>query len=359
MLKVMCALMLMLAVISANAKPVSPGNYTSMEPEFRGKDAEKARKKLIKAVQRAKAGESSRAQVIVLPFKVDSTPVVKRSGGASSGQNALKKQLIQGGAQVVDRSLPSKVSKELDYIESTGSSRGVSFELADYLFEGEVLDASSSVSYSDAKSYTDKDGKTHRIPANCELSGRASVTVHFYTMNPLALEQSMVLNGKASSSIKNISASQCSSKKPESLQISAVKNALSSNAKGLQDLFSPVGYVVDRRYHNKKGKPKKGKHMIFKTTLAKKISTEKNTRVLVFKMVERSDPLTGDTTTEKAKIGSGQVVEAVGDNAIWIKLDKDSEAKTVLLGDIVEVKNNQKCSTFDVKCHKNTLLKKN
>jgi len=98
--------------------------------------------------------------------------------------------------------------------------------------------------------------------------------------------------------------------------------------------------------------------MIFKTTLPKKISTTTNTRVTVFKTVMQEDFMTGKTKAEKAEVGIGKVIEIVGDNAVWIKMDKNSAALDVHLGDVVEVINNRKCKWNDVKCHQNSLFKK-
>ncbi len=354
MIRIVGIFTLLLLSVGSLAAAVSPGNYTSVQPEFRGSKEVLKKKILIQE----KLG-ASRAQLIVLPFNVSAAPDVKRDGGASKGQNALKTNLIKGGAQIVDRGLPTKVRSELEYIEATGTSRGVSSSLADFLFDSQVLTADAGAAYSEARTFT-KDGETHRIPAKCTLTGTATVSVNFYTMNPLALQKSMVLEGKASAEAKNISGASCSSKNPTHLKVEAVKNAVISNSEKIQDLFSPIGFIKDRRYDSKKGNPGKGKKMIFKTSLPNKISTQKNTRVIVFKEVEHIDPFTDEKKIEKAQIGVGKVIQTLGDSSVWIKMDKPASAAQILLGDIVEVMQNVSgvCKTFDVACHARNAQKK-
>ncbi|MFT7558522.1 MAG: hypothetical protein ACI93R_000417 [Flavobacteriales bacterium] len=350
MLRLLTVLTLSIFSCLLHAKTVSPGNYTSMAPEFRGSDQESARKVLLKEINRVKALSARRPQIIVLPFKVDAVQTVKAEGGSVSAQNALKKQLIKGGAQVVDRSLPSKVSAELEYIESTGMSRGVNFDLADYLFGGEVLDASNGNNYTGASSYTTKEGKRVNVPAKCVMSGYATVAMHFYTMNPLALKKSMVLEGAASSEVLNVSSANCASRSIKGLQVAAVSNAFAKKDDELKDLFSPTGWVIDRRFHKKKGKPEKGKNMIFKTSLQSRINAANNTKVIVYQVAEQVDPLTGEIQREKAKIGVGEIIETLGDNSVWIKMDKSKEAAIIRLGDVVEINNAIVCARFDLKC---------
>ena len=351
--------------VQAFAAPISPGNYEALPAETRpGMSVTKLRQ-TIAAQEKIQA---RRPQIIVLPFKVNAVPEVKAQSGALKGQNALKEELIRGGAQVIDRSLSSKLKDELAYIESTGTSRGVSFKLADYMFTSEVLNANQDVSYSEARRIPLKDGGYKTIPAACNINAKATVSIGFYTMNPMDLKQSIILEGKAANVVKNISASSCDwrtyrnryykQNDHRGLLVKAVQNAINANDAKIQDLFAPVGYVVDRRYHAKKGKPEKGKGFIFKTTLPNKISTVPNTRVTVFKSVAKEDFMTGKTIVEKAEVGTGKVLEVVGDNTIWIKMDKNSSALEVRLGDVVEVINDRKCKWNDIKCLQNSLVKK-
>lgn len=349
MIRIASALMFLSMSLGATAAAVSPGNYSPVEPEFRGNPAKLKAK--MDAQERLSRG---RAQLIVLPFNVKAVPDVANSGGATKGQNALKTDLIRGGAQIIDRALPSQVQSELEYIEATGTSRGVSSDIADFLFQSEVLTAEATTSYSEARSYTNSDGQRVHVPAKCNLNGTSTVSVLFFTMNPLALQKSMVLEGSASSEIKNISSHNCARQNPRALKVEAMKNAVEKNGDKIQDLFSPVGYIKDRRYDSKKGDPAKGKKMIFLTSLPNKISTQANTRVIVYKEVERVDPWdSSKKSIEKAQIGVGKVLQVVGDNSVWIKMDKSASAAEVLLGDIVEVVQNTKgvCKTFDVACH--------
>jgi hypothetical protein len=347
------------------AAPISPGNYIALPPETREGMSVAKLKATISAQEKI---QSRRPQIIVLPFKVDAVPEVKAQSGAIKGQNALKEELIRGGAQVIDRGLTAKVKDELAYIESTGTSRGVSFNLADYMFSSEVLNANQGVKYTEAKRVPLQDGGSKLIPAQCTITGSATISISFFTMNPMELKRSLVLEGSASNVIKNISASSCDWKTYRSqyykqrdyrgLLVQAVQNAINKNDAKIQDMFAPIGYVVDRRYDSKKGKPEKGKGMIFKTTLPNKISTVPNTRITVFKSVVKEDFMSGKKMLEKAEVGTGKVLEVVGDNSIWVKMDKNSSALEVRLGDVVEVINDRKCKWNDVKCHANSLNKK-
>ena len=248
------------AVLSA---PISPGNYLTVPPELRDG---MTMQQLLKLVEIEEAKQARRPQVIVKPFKVDAVPAVAAQSGSVKGQNALKEELIRGGAQIVDRTLTASVQDELAFIEQTGTSRGVSFDLSDYLFVGEVLNANQSLKFTQGY-YAWLSGGNTWVPSKCNINANATISLGFYTMNPFELKSSLVLEGIAQSSLEGLDQYSCGSYDSQETAVKAVQNAMNTGGRKIQDLFSPTGYILEKRYHAKKGKPEKGKRMIFQTSL--------------------------------------------------------------------------------------------
>jgi hypothetical protein len=157
-------------------------------------------------------------------------------------------------------------------------------------------------------------------------------------MNPFELKRSIVLEGLAQSSIEGLDQYSCGNYDSQETAVKAVQNAINTGGRKIQDLFSPSGYIVERRYHPQKGKPEKGKHMIFLTTLPKKVRENGNPKIMVFKESESID-YRGNKKREKALLGIGRVLPVVGTQEVWIKMKKNKEAIPIRIGDLVEVRN--------------------
>jgi len=334
LIRVIATILIALACIGAQAAPISPGNYLTVPTELRdGMTMDK----LLKLVQIEEAKQARRPQVIVKPFKVDAVPAVAAQSGSIKGQNALKEELIRGGAQIVDRTLTSSVQEELAFIEQTGNSRGVSFDLSDYLFVGEVLNANQTLKFTQGHSAWLSGGNTW-VPSKCNINANATISLGFYTMNPFELKSSLVLEGLAQSSLEGLDQYSCGNYDSQETAVKAVQNAMNTGGRKIQDLFSPTGYIVEKRYHAKKGKPEKGKNMIFQTSLPFKAKENGNPKVMVYKTIESTD-YRGRKRVEKALVGVGRIIDTVGTREVWIKMRKPKEAVGVMMGDIVEVRN--------------------
>lgn len=324
---------------SAIAKSVSPGNYTPLDVVFRGDDQQKAKDKLRSNLIKAEKTKSQKPQVIVPEFIVSTSDLNDDAGIVA--QQSLKQQLLQGGAQIVDRAIGADVRKEIDFIAQTGGSRGVTFETADYYFKGEILSVSNSANFREATSYTNDEGKVYRIPSKCDYSSSATASLNIYSMNPFEIIDTFVLDGKSARQQENVS--YCVNIDYTPLYLDAIRSIAAANADELKDIFAPKGWIIDRRMHPKKGDPEKGKHLLFKTSLDSSINTQSDVPVQVFKVVDRYDLSSDSIKKEKALIGTGEIVDATGDNGVWIEMDNRKDAAQILLGDLVEIRNSEIC----------------
>lgn len=340
LVRVIVSLVLILAANIGIAKTISPANYDIVPPKFRGDDQAKAKKELRANMVKAAKSATTKSQAIVSAFKVSAPDVDAKNGIAA--QQALKGTLLAADVQIVDRDVSAEVKKEISFIEETGASRGITFETADYFFKGEVLSVSNTSEYSERRSYTDKEGKTHITPSKCVYSSSAKVSIIVYTMNPFEIDQTILTEGSASNEQENLS--RCGVIRYADLNEAAIKAAAGGKSDQIKDVFAPKGWVVDRRVDPKKGNVEKGKKMIFKSSFPKSIGTKPGTKIQVYKMVENYDLMSDTTKREKALIGMGEIVNTPSDDSVWFKMDDKKDAAQLLLGDLVEVDNDGVCT---------------
>ncbi|TVZ42021.1 hypothetical protein P886_1374 [Alteromonadaceae bacterium 2753L.S.0a.02] len=317
-----------LSPLNGYAKPVNPGSYASVKTDFRGEDQEEARLKIAKNIKRAQKN-SGRAQIIVMPFSDDG-----KNDSGKVAKDTLKQLLVSAGTEIVDRDLPKALKDELIAYEQSGSSLGASFELADYVFKGEVLDVSVSASFSPASTSYNKEGKPVKHEPRCSVNSQARLNVKFYSMNPLELLEALTLTQNNADTVYNVSS--CKGVNTTNTAMGAVRKALERKDGTIKNYFAPRGYIVDHRA--------KKKDHIFKTTFAAH-GTKPKTKVVIYKTVVKQDPITLETSTEKSEVASGKVIAVKGDENVWIKLDKKNLVDEIRLGDLVEV-HHEDCKKF-------------
>ncbi len=335
----------------AIAKPINPGDYEQVPTDFRGENKDKARKVLLKKVKQAQAGQS-RAQIVVMPFSDKDVPGADKIGAAKAAERTLKAQLRNSGVEIVDRDIPKALQEELLAIEQSGESLGSSYELADFAFNGEVLDVAFTQKFSPAESKRNSDGGWYTEPAKCRVNAAVTVSLSFYNMNPLSLQKTLVLKDKSSSTFeagnyyRYFTSCRHESVNYGAVAVDAIKKTIDKKVGTIQNLFAAEGWVIEHRA--------KKKNHIFKTTFKSTTGTKPGTKVKIFKKVKITDPLTQKVQEVKSEVAEGKVVEVYGDTNVWIKVKK-KVAADILLGDLVEVLETDKCG-FDIKCLKNRVM---
>lgn len=312
------------------SKPVDPSSYKSVQTAFRGENQEAARLKIIKELKRAQS-TSTRSQVILLPFSDSSG-----ASASSVATGALKELVLSAGAEIIDRELPKAIKAEIIAYEQSGKSMGSSFELADYVFTGEVSTIKVSTEYDNKKQVIDQRGKID--VSGCVVSVQAHLTVKLYSMNPLAFENAHTLSQNHEEVIEHVAT--CEGADTHPAVIGAIQKALDRESATFKNYFAAKGYIVDHREGNK------DKH-IFKTTFNAAEGAAPNTKVVIYKTVRKKDPITLQENIEKAEVASGKVIAVKGDPNVWIKLDKKAWIDDIRLGDQVEVAH-ENCSTLSL-----------
>ena len=330
---------------TVNAKAINPGDFEQVSTPFRGDDQEAARKKVIRAMK--KASRTERTKIVVLPFSDKDVPGLYKIGGGKAAERALKAQLNSSGVQIIDRDLPKSLEAELIAIEQSGQSLGASYDLAEYAFKGSVLDVEKSAQWTPRKWVTNRDGDGYWRASSCNMKATAVVNLQFYNMNPLSLEKTVVLKETSYAEVENVrSCRQSSTVDVNGVVIDSIKKTVEKKIGTIRNLFAAKGMITEHRA--------KGKYHIFRTSLKRTAGTSAKTSVVVFKTKKITDPITGEVNEVKSKIASGKVQDVYGDNNVWIKVKK-KYAKKILLGDMVEVLQKDKCG-LDPTCWKDRVM---
>ncbi len=265
-------------------------------------------------VKSAGGDGSRRTRIVVLPSE-DSpgTPPAARLGARA--QAAIEQVLGGGGVEIVDRSLAGKLDGELRVAEMRGSGSYGGPDVADYVVRVKMGAARFESQYVNPSSFTDKQGKVTTIPGGWSNTGRSTMTIEIRSLPALKLVNTIQVEGTASATQQpnqgnNIAAMQ-----------SATDRGIQSKRTDVLNVFSPKGYVTERRVRKDES--------IFRVQLGKNTGSKPGDTVEIYRQ---------DRYGDEAPIGKGEMTNIVGMEGSWMVVKDQKVANQVRHGDYVKVK---------------------
>jgi hypothetical protein len=267
-------------------------------------------------------GGKSRVLVFALEDK-------KWAGSGELVSDIVTKELnATNNVVIVDRSLATSLGNELQLAEAKGRTGYKGQDVADFAITGKVTDTGAGLKFTEASSWTDKEGKSHYNPATCTTSGKAAFSLKIVQLPSLDVVKTLDQDATASSTQDGSCPYSLSRGAADGIITEAIKNAVQKARTELKNQFAPAGYVVERRV--------KEKDSIFKSTLGSKGGAKEGLAVLFVRSVEDKNALTGAVTNEQVNIAEGVISDQIGESFSFLIVKE--KADQIKLGEKVKVK---------------------
>ncbi len=291
--------------------------------------------------------ESEARKVVFLGFTNNTVPVATEAGLVSLVESGTNFLVSEAGAEIVDPTLAMDLQEQIRRYEIRGESSYRS-SLATDAIRIEIAQTDITSSFSEASSYTDSDGKTHRNPASCSFKGIISGSLKIYSVNPLRLMETIPIEGKGSTSI-DMGSSRCPL--PQGTDTILLRNAAENAAdsqqfkKGVFGYFRQMGYVREVRICS----DQPTNNFVF-LSMQPQAGASPGSDVNFFRQYYFEDKIIGTRMLRKKIIASGKIVETANADEAWVQIDERDDAQQLQLGDIVEVIQDSCTQAFDWMC---------
>ncbi len=241
----------------------------------------------------------------------------------------LEEVLSEGGTEVVDRSLASRLRQELSLAEVRGESQNVYTgpDVAHFAIRGFLTDVGASSRYTSPSEVCDKKGKCTYIKATCAYSGNASGGIRVYELPSLRQVANFNLKGSTYSSEGGYCRNDFNTL--GAVMRGAVEDAVYDNRVELKNLFAPKGYVSEKRILDRR--------VIFKVMLGRSSGVNPGDRVTFFTLRKKENRLTKKLEYEEQTLTTGVVSDKVADELAWVLPDDLPKAEQIRLGDYARV----------------------
>ncbi len=270
--------------------------------------------------------QGKRLRVVVLPVKVEQGANFEK-GAVREISSQIEKSLLTAGVEIVDRSLVGKLGDEIIAYEATGQFSGAGIDVADIAILPSVNNVSLSSSFSQARSWTDDDGKVYRTPSQCTYNGELMGSIKVYKMPELSVLDGIPLTGTASNNSAT-SNSNCpiSTASAAGLAAKAAEAGVFDIEHQIQTHFQQKGFIIEYR--------KRGNEHLVNINLGASQGIKPGQKIQFARKIERYNRMTEQksmTVVPYDFIGVvSDLIEA--DNA-WVIVDAEAEAQ-VKFGDI-------------------------
>jgi hypothetical protein len=267
----------------------------------------------------------SRAKVVV--FETDDSNLVRarRAQAATTLSRSIEQLLGANGAEVIDRDVAAQLGQELQLAEVKGVAGYEGPALANFAVKSTITLADYGSEYVPATSYTDKTGKTYITPASFTHRATVNLSLRVYEIPSLRLLKTLNGRGASTQSTRDRGSHELAS----TLIRYAAQSALNNVRAELLDLFAPKGYVIGRRDNGGKS--------IFRISIGSDQGIVAGNRLMIFTEQADIHPITQKISYDKIPVVEGYVTPIVSANEAWIVATDRAKAKTVRLGDRIEV----------------------
>lgn len=268
------------------------------------------------------------ARVVVFNADDGDIALAKRARLGATISGEIERYLSRADVELVDRSLAEKMREELVLAEMHGRTEYTGPEVADYAIVSSITQATTGSSFTEARVWQDKKGKTHRTPAKCKYSSGVAGTIRVYKMPAMQTIAFVDLEGRSSSD-QETRHSQCSLNQAggDGLARAAATNGVANARAKLKNHFAPRGYITEHRFI-------KNKHIV-KVNIGSARGLKTGDRVQIMTVSRSFDSLNDRESVETSPLGTGRVTNQISSNFAWIIVDKKI-ADNIRLGQPVQ-----------------------
>jgi len=268
-------------------------------------------------------------KIVIFPADTKNSALASKSKTGMAIATNLETYLSEVGVEIVDRTVASKLKKELQLAEAKGKSKYEGPQVANFTITGNVSNASISSKFHEYSS-TIIDGKLYETAAHCTFSTSVAANLKLYKLPGLAYSKTIPIKGSASLN-SDTTNSRCPINKSTTYSLinKAAQDGVRTGRTEFQNYFAPKAYVLER-------KTKEGQS-IFKISAGKNLGFVPESKITFYNLSVSKNPLTGVASTEEYSVVEGTVTaNLIGDDFAWILVD-DENADKIKLGDYVKV----------------------
>ncbi|MCX8075730.1 MAG: CsgG/HfaB family protein [Aquificaceae bacterium] len=293
------ALLLSCSALFACAPKVNLSEYGEKEL-----DSKTAQHKLPDYVVNKK-----KPRVAVLPFGTAQDVAKRCNLDASAQENTINTLVKVGTTEVVERGqlnalmqeakLSVGIGGDIDIAQLSRLGSGI-----DYVIVGSIASVNTSANFTEARQYTDRQGRLIVTPPTCTETGTASLTVRVLTFPAGTVLKAMTPKATKTNNREVRFSGDCRVQDVCGLLSSAVASAADDMREDFLALFPAYGYVYKTMTHNKEAK----KRIAF-ITLGSGDGLKAGEKVDIIEFKVERDPVKGGDILREYVVSECTVVE--------------------------------------------------
>jgi hypothetical protein len=268
-----------------------------------------------------------RAKIVVLDADESYATEIDNTHLGDVFSSTIEKEISTANAEVVDRNIANKLKDELKLAENGGAGSYSGPSIAEFAIRSKVTSAQYGVSYIEASSWKDSEGKIHVNPAHYNHSAQVAGNISLYELPSLRLVTTINVQGNASTTEPRKVNNQIIG---ASLLRTSAASAISKQAHQLKNLFAPKGYVVERRTD--------GDISIFRVMMGQNQGVKPEDKVIIYSLRKKPNALTGIEQLDEIPVSQAVTSDQVNNTDSWIVPDDKKTSEKIRLGDFVKVK---------------------
>jgi hypothetical protein len=237
--------------------------------------------------------------------------------------DAMHKYASSSSVDVIDRSLLKEMQAEIEKVEFEGLRQdSINNAVADYAMVGSLSSVSVGSSFTQRRTWTDKDGKTYVTAPFCSYTGNVAGVYKLVSLRDGRVAKSFELKDSVTTTTEtNDSRCYISRGTQENLAKAAMVDAVEDTEYALKNFFAPRGYVIDAE------QSPDGRQFFVQINIGTNQNVKAGDDVKFYTTRTTTNQLTGKSLQEEIEIGKGKVMSNLTQGESWVSVSNDLRAQ--------------------------------
>jgi hypothetical protein len=283
--------------------------------------------------------------IVVFEFDENENPSAKQASLGKTVANGVENILTKNRlAKLVDRTVASKLEREIKTAEMNKSGSYKGPQIADYAISGAISNAGFSSEYKAGG--TTFDQQTQQMvstPPSFVYKAEVSGNLKIYELPSMAVVDNFEFSGSASrkenaqqsggfafGALKIGGQEAKGIERDDALVRKAGQFAVDSVELDVKNILAKRGFILEKRTFEDK--------VIFKISLGSADGIKHGDKLEISGQYESQNPITQKNEVEKRIIAKGIVADIIQPKFSWIVLEDIKKASEIRLGDSVQIK---------------------
>jgi len=268
------------------------------------------------------ASYSGKSKVIVRAPDVSQFNRIRQVDLGKIFKETISDKIGESGATIVERNIPAKYREELELHVMKGGTQYTGPEIADYLVDIKVSQASEKDQYVSASSGTS---------AKCHITAYIKAVAKVYKLPELAVTSIIKIEGDRSGFTAARSRNcQYTYDIQKELFRTAVSRATSDVEDELKNAFAPIAYVSDIKIEDG--------NYFFKLSSGTDSGFQANAEAAIFTLKRSTNAISSRTQLEEYLVTEVEISDLISSNYAWFLIDDKDAALQIHIGDYAKAK---------------------